>query len=664
MRLNQQEGAEKLIELVARNAPHSAYMDAVDYAKFWQSIVSGLNQDEIIVSYKPRETPEQKAQRVRLYVSPTKTCSQRASVNMARLRTSDAPQENISYQSETNENDAILAALLSRFNGDRDLKKYLFDTQEQYVKQDPHAFLVVLFDAERDQSGAFAQKPRPRPEIVPCSQVYDFGFSNGEYHWLCRFRENPGTKGSWRQYTLYTPDFVHEAYQTENNPNEYRNAQYIEFKQGERMVSYYVQTFPISSQRQLQSARYEVPFAPLGYKFSSLNEGRPMLSKERSDIYAPVYQSIFDGAENKFRELISRSSEYALTIALHVFMQKYQYVKKCDNIIKGEGMCEDGTMSVSKRKCTVCGGTGKKVMTTVQDTVTITLPDSGEEFFPIRDLVTYVEMPFEIVNHLQTEIRQLESDIETAIWGIDLRKKPDGQMTATEVLGRYDTVYVVLSEMEQHYARLWEKCVRLTAKYAEIDEGLSVSYNIRNRYEMETVEELTAAVKMAKDAGLSPAIIRAYEKAIIKKQGQMTETEIQWEAAMYRFKPFKSKSATDIAFILSDLPENDEIRVLWTYFDEIFEEIREQEPAFPLYPVTGEGRTQRSVLAAKIIEYQARIVTVSAEMPGAVLGRGDRALDVQRLALAAMRASDAGQTDLAAKINAAIDKLTDQISAE
>jgi len=116
MRLNQQEGAEKLIELVARNAPHSAYMDAVDYAKFWKSIVSGLNQDEIIVSYKPRETPEQKAQRVRLYVSPTKTCSQRASVNMARLRTSDAPQENISYQSETNENDAILATLLVSYS--------------------------------------------------------------------------------------------------------------------------------------------------------------------------------------------------------------------------------------------------------------------------------------------------------------------------------------------------------------------------------------------------------------------------------------------------------------------------------------------------------------------------------------------------------------------
>lgn len=653
MRISITEGATLMQQLAQRNAPHQYHAKTVELAKLWSAITDGQDQDELILSYKLRESDEQKKQRIHITHTPTKATCARTSRNYDRLQSAEGAKKTIEYQDANSPQYSLLTQRLATFNGDTDLETFLFKTQKRHIQTDPNAFLLILFDGQRNAQGAFMQKPTPRPEIIPCSEVYDYKLDNGRYYWLCRLQiftgKNKTNTGTYKKYTLYAPDFVLEFIeQNEFSPLAPENAQMYVLKIGERDFSFALASYYISSAKQLSNPEYDVPFAPLGYDFNG-----------------KWYETIFAPAESHIRQLINRSSEYELTMALHVFMQKYQYVKKCDHMAKGEGHCEDGVMSLTKNTCPSCKGTGKKIMTTVQDTVTIELPEDREQFFPIADMVKYVEMPFEIVNHLNQEINDLTSDIEQDVWGIDLRQAPDGKLTATEVLSRYDTVYVALSRIDAHYGQLWQKCVKLTAKYAEIEDGLSVSYVPRKTYNMETLGELSAAFKELKDSGAPYPVLRSLEIAIMKKQGGVTDEQLLWDNAIERFRPFKSKNDVNIASILSTLPDNDYHKVLWSYFDEIFAEIKEEHPEFYKYPpIGGEGEvSQREVVKAKVAQYQLEVPTQTAEpATGEISGKKeDPSLALQRLALASQRAKDTGNTALAARLDEAMDRLINDI---
>lgn len=652
MRISLSEGATLIAKLAQRNAPHPNYAATVERAKFWSAIVDGTGQDDIIVSYKPRESPEQKKQRIEITHTPTKGACSRAIRNYDRLQSAEAAKKNIEYEDKNTPQYSILTQRLATFNGDTDLETYLFNTQKRYIQSDPNAFLVVLFDGRRDEQGAFIEKPTPRPEIVPSFEVYDYKFDNGRYYWLCRLQIVKGMSGkmsgTYKKYTLYSPDYVFE-FTEQNDFLPVIEGQQQVLRIGEKDVVFTLSLYPISSKSQIANPEYEVPFAPLGF-----------------DHNGKFYESVFAPAESHMRQLVNRSSEYELTMALHVFMQKYQYVKKCEHMEKDLGRCEDGVMSKTKSKCPLCKGTGKRIMTTVQDTVTIELPEDRDQFFPIADMVKYVEIPFEIVNHLKAEITDLASDIEQDMWGIDLRKPPSGDLTATEVLSRYDTVYVALSRIDAHYGQLWQKCVKMTAKFAEIEQGLNVSYTPRKSYNMETLGELSAAFKELKDSGAPYLVIRSIEGAIMKKQGGITDIQILWDNAMERFRPFKSKNDTGIASILSTLPDNDYHKVLWSYFDEIFADIREEHPEFYKYPaLAGEGQiSQREVVKAKVAQYQLQVPEQAAEpATGAISGRDiDPSLAFLRLSKAAMEANASGDAAYAARLNSVMDGLINKIA--
>lgn len=600
MRISVPVGASLIQELVARNAPHANHDKMVELALFWRSIVSGKGQDEIVVSYKARETKEQKTQRMKLYVTPTPESAERGIANFTRLESADPPTRDIKYQGDNtleSDQEKILRGMLKRFNGERDLDRYLLDTMKRYIQVDTNAFLVVLFNGERDENGFFKEKPRPKPEIVEAPQVYDFLKENGDYKWLCRLQhfqnEIEPKGGKWQKYTLYTPDYVFEAFEiSEGHPLSsvpYGDmGETFTVKRNQKDVLFVLVSLPISSAGQIERGDSEVPFMPLGYQQSMEGEWN---------------DTIFTCAESRFRDLINRKSEYLLTMALHVFLQKMQYVQKCKYNGGAKGRCQDGRLSLKGEECPSCKGTGENVIATVQDTITITLPDNREEFFPLSELAKYVDMPFEIVNHLKAEIEDIENKIEAAIWGINLREKPTGTMTATEILSKYDTANVKLSRIDQHIGMMWEKCVRLTAKYAEIEKGLSCSYSPRRNYQLETLGELMAAFSEAKTSGAPYAVIRGLELAILKKQGKTTDEQIQWNEAMEGFRPFRTKTETDRAMVLSTLPDDDYFKVLWSFYDEIFEEIKNETPLFFVLKYV----EQKSVVSAKVAEYQKTI---------------------------------------------------------
>jgi len=94
--------------------------------------------------------------------------------------------------------------------------------------------------------------------------------------------------------------------------------------------------------------------------------------------------------------LIKSKSELDLTIALHVFPQKFQYVPQCSATDCNGGYKPDGSV------CGKCKGTGYEVHTTAQDAIYLALPRRGhqDELLDLKQLVNYVYPPVDLVQFM------------------------------------------------------------------------------------------------------------------------------------------------------------------------------------------------------------------------------------------------------------------------
>jgi len=597
-----------------QDTPHSKYNQWADDAKFWRGIVSGKGLDDLIVSYKMRESEEQKEQRIRLTEPPTPEAANRTLSHYSRLQSTDKRGVKITYKKE-GEAKAVLTERLNKFSGGRSLEDFLFETFAPQVATDPHSFLLVLFDGPRDSRGDFIEKPYPRPEIIPTEQVWNLKAVNGVYEWLLRrvnhtgkakaiteeyvkngygspvlMSSNEGKDITWIEYTLYFAGYTQTLTQiTEANPVTVlnKNQEIVEVMNKEKKpVQWLLTTFTTQQTRP--------PFIQYGF--------------DRDPIDRDSFLSVLHPAKSEFKNLINRASEYALTLALHTFLQKYQYVDDCKFTAPGQGKCSHGTMSATNETCPKCKGSGRDIVATVQDVVTIKYPEDGERLMPLSNMIYYPTLPFEIVNHLKMEVDEKPDKIERAMWGVLLGENTDVAKTAREITKKYDSVYNVLTRAGQHWANMYEWCVWLVAEYAEIAEALDmVEYNFPADYEMEDILELLLALKHAKDAGAGAAVEDYIRSRILKKQSKDDPGMLAWEEAQNNHRPFRTKTETDRAMVLSELPETDYSRVLWTFFDEIFAEIRFENGDFPQRPFMGGTGSQKEIVQAKVKEFQGRL---------------------------------------------------------
>jgi len=610
--INIGQGREILLNAARQDTPHTKYQQWADDAKFWRGIVSGKGLDDLIVSYKLRESDEQKEQRIRLTEPPTPEAANRTLSHFNRLQSTDKRASKITYQTE-GEAKAVLTERLNNFSGGRSLENYLFETFTPQIATDPHSFLLVLFDGEKDSRGNFIEKPYPRPEIIPTEQVWDLKAVNGVYEWLLRkvkhsgkveaermisaFGEVPSKEVDWSEYTLYFAGYVQTLTEiTEANPVGELTAgqELVEIpNKDKKPMPWLLTTYPTLQSRP--------PFIQYGY--------------ERDPVDRDSFLSVMHPAKSEFKNLINRASEYALQIALHVYLQKYQYVEECKFSAPGQGKCSHGTMSATNETCPKCKGSGRDIVATVQDVVTIKYPEDGERLMPLNNLIYYPTLPFDIVNHLKAEVDEKPDKIERAMWGVLLGENAEVAKTAKEITKKYDSVYTILTRAGQHWEEMYEHCAYLVAEYAEVSDGLTVDYTFPADHEMETADELLLALKHAKEAGASAAVLDYINSRLLKKQSKNDPQMLAWEEAQNNHRPFRTKSETERAMVLSELPESDYSRVLWTFFDEIFAEIKYETPDFPARPFMGGTDSQKVIVAAKVEQFKGRLQSAETAEP-------------------------------------------------
>lgn len=562
---------DKIISIIQNNTRHIDYDRTVAHAKFCRQIMTGEDQDELIVSYKPRESDEQKKQRISLYNSRTKHCANRIVTTFKEVERADITVDNYGYEQDeqAKERKEALNSRLTAYAG-VGLKKYVHDAARRLNFYDPNTWVVTEFYQSEKKDYV-----HPYPLEIFSSQAIMFEYENGTLQYLVGMWPETvtidGKEVKRNKYTLYgigvayTLKDLGEKDKAKIDPET--DTIIIKIDKQDHVFS--LETF---------NTGYDfVPAVRVGYKKDPKTFWRTFVSP-------------LDPAEHVFKDIINTKSEYDLHRALHGFLQKYQYVDKCNFTREGNDRCLNGVMSNSNIQCPKCKGSGVMIHTSVQDVIFMAKPDSPVEGFKLSDMTHYVEIPQHVIDRHVNDLEKLEKDVSLAIFNSNVFDRSEIAVTATEKRLNLQSVYNEFTDFSENVSQLFISLATQSATAMGVEKGLIVSHKISKDYALETVDELLIQRKSAVDSGAPYDVLQTIDFSIMTKQNADNQAYIEMLRAQETWRPWKDKSKEEIIFLLSSLDQWDPDRMLYIYFDKVFTKIWATDATASFHKMTFENQ--------------------------------------------------------------------------
>jgi hypothetical protein len=555
-----------LKNVVSNKTTHKHYKRTTELAKLYRQIMTGEDQDELIISYKVRETTEQKTQRVKLYNSRTAYVANKVVSQYKEVERTDNIVDNIWYENDGDNTKNLLKELndrLSHYSGTKDVKRYLHDAVRRLNFFDPNAWIVTEFRYKDPK-----EKPYPYPiEIYSNNAVmYEKDFGVTQYlvgKWPIKVTEAEGyetkKERDGSKYTIYGAEVAYTFTEAGEKGKAMimPGAEYITIEVDKKAILFIVERF--------ETKFMEVPAIQVGYKSDPNTDWQTFVSP-------------LEPAMHIIRDLINTKSEYDLHKALHGFAQKFVFADKCTfraQISNGPAdICDNGILRHSQAQCPACKGTGKQIHTTVQDMVVVKKPEDGEgTFVKLAEMVHYVEIPQHIIEMHKQDLKDLENDVSLAIFNANVFDRAEVAVTATEKRLNMQSVYNELADFAECWAEIYVKNVKLSANVIDGLMGLIVECSIPKDYRMESVVEILSNRKLAIESGAPYDIINTFDMSVLMKQNQDNKIYIDQIKAQEQFRPFRDKAKEEIIYIMTSLSEYDPDKILYMFFDKIFTKI-------------------------------------------------------------------------------------------
>ena len=463
------------------------------------------------------------------------------------------------------------AQIDSFFRG-KSVDHYLDERLYDQCTIDPNSYLLVSFMPFNREQG---ETPECYPTLFSAQEVYQKQYDHKGLKYICfktpvKTIENNGVKKVIYRYLLFTENHSYEVFiRADFDELEYDSKGWtgkpVQVKgQNAKNVDLIYRQFTHSSGR--------VPAVKLGYYETKIEE------------YL-VTESHLLPAKHLFTEHIEKKSIYDNQVRLWGFIRAYLYAQRCEHKVDGKP-CDGG--KIGDTECPKCQGTGlknsSKVATDEQDMVVVEmpLPNSNPEAGEIMDLsklVHFVKIPIEVFEENRAELDRLTQAIAKSMFNTNIFNRSElvAGVTATEVKQRLKQVNNVLYKYAQHKAHIWRFVVEQIAIYHKLQNHMEISREYPSDFKLETVDELIAMLKSAKDAGATVDVIRKIENDILLKQYADQPEKILWIQSKNKFKPFYTKSDAEAMAAVALLSPRDPKRVLYVFFDDIFNEIESAE---------------------------------------------------------------------------------------
>lgn len=574
---------------------HKDYDRVVKLADDYMALITGEGIDRMLFQFVQREDATMFEQRVKFTQATTPAIASSIMKPFYKVSRNDKVKIRIDFKDP--EKNKAIQDMLMRFYGakrskNKGLRHWLSTRFVELTFTDPNAWVVNQWDKPLPD-----KTPEPKPFEITARQAFNFSMINGELYWLFACLEDT--------YTVQDNDYGSKQVPGEKlvlYDQDFTIVTRIVDKDGLALEGW-VETpdeyiFEESGKWYMQSI-YEpkigfVAAFRVGYDRDAFTLGRTCVNP-------------FHPAMAFFKKSIKTVSELDLTMMLHVFPQKIQYVQKCMGESKVK-TCHGGYVNGTADKCTACAGKGYKIHTTAQDAILLPMPEDKEDMIDLEKVLVYKTPPIELIRFMDEYTKSLKHEAHLAVFNSQIFTNPTVAKTATEIDDNMQSIYDTLEPFTEKVSEVHKEEVYIFAHLVAVSEPDNSDNENVHQYpgdlKLKTTTILLNELKLVNDSG-APSFMRdaiGNDLAEIIYVGD--EIGLLKYTTKHRFFPFNGKGPDEIAMLMASEHVSNFTKVLYSNFEAIFKDIELENPSFWLMKSYAK---QWTIVQAKTEEFIAEL---------------------------------------------------------
>lgn len=552
------------------NKKHADYQRTVDLAKEYKAHVSGVGIDDYLKRFAKREDEEMFEQRKRL----TNSISQSVASSLQKPFYKVARNKNVKKKftlkgDKTREE--IVQKMISGFYGTNELntKGLDFWLKNRFIEltfTDPNAFVVIEWEAKPENVPL-----EPYPYEVNSIDAYDYIYKHGVLNELFTrqsetiiYLDKDGVEKEKvvDAFTLYE---IGSSLKVVEYCPKYYEAKGIVIDETRQMTFVENEIHFIATYNETNLDF--IPAFRVGYIRDTATDGRTFVNP-------------FESAMPYFRKALKAVSELDLSITLHTFPQKLQYVTKCKG--KGTKKCNNGMVSGTQTVCGECKGSGLQIHTSGQDAIYFPLPDTPDEMFDLDKILVYKQPPIDLIKFQDEYVRNLKKDAHLSVYNSNmfLAEDPQFAKTATEVNTNTQGIFDTLFPYTEKFSEVWKTAVKVFVRLSGFLTDFELIHIFPTDLEIKTVAVLMAELKLANESEAPSYFRDAILEEIANQVYEGDELGREKHFTRHKFFPFSGKTETEIQFLMASPYVSNFTKVLYANFEAIFTDIEKAVPNF------------------------------------------------------------------------------------
>ena len=552
------------------NKKHADYQRTVDLAKEYKAHVSGVGIDDYLKRFAKREDEEMFEQRKRLTNSISQSVASSLQKPFYKVARNKNVKKKFTLKGDKNREE-IVQKMISGFYGTNELntKGLDFWLKNRFIEltfTDPNAFVVIEWEAKPENVPL-----EPYPYEVNSIDAYDYTYKHGVLNEL--FTRQSETiiyldkDGAEKEkvvdaFTLYE---IGSSLKVVEYCPKYFEAKGIVIDET-RQVTFVENEIHFIATYNETNLDF-IPAFRVGYIRDTATDGRTFVNP-------------FESAMPYFRKALKAVSELDLSITLHTFPQKMQYVTKCKG--KGTKKCNNGMVSGTQTVCSECKGSGLQIHTSGQDAIYFPLPDTPDEMFDLDKILVYKQPPIDLIKFQDEYVRNLKKDAHLSVYNSNmfLAEDPQFAKTATEVNTNTQGIFDTLFPYTEKFSEVWKTAVKVFVRLSGFLTDFELIHIFPTDLEIKTVAVLMAELKLANESEAPSYFRDAILEEIANQVYEGDELGREKHFTRHKFFPFSGKTETEIQFLMASPYVSNFTKVLYANFEAIFTDIEKAVPNF------------------------------------------------------------------------------------
>lgn len=601
--------------VIPKPGRHPLAEQAEKYADTNLKLSTGKDADQLLVQVLDKETPAQFKFRRATFHPITVSAWSKVSNTFMKVHRSNLMRYVASYRNDTGVVDHTqeLKVLSDGFHYDEGVQAWLCNEFRPLGLWDPNAYISLEYgDFDRTKA-----RPISHATVFTSKDVLWWKKTASAVEWvLVQLPGEGGKKSTVRRFlSTFTID-VEDV----SDPGKYGTpptllqlllpGQGIEKAFREKVAvrinnrTYLIRIWDVFGTSFNDDTRYTPVLQP-GYLKDPNTRGELLLSP-------------MDPALPRMMSSLKSTSELGITSSNLSHPTKLSYVPDCEEC-SGTGKAKNG------EPCEACDGKGRRSKNSAAAGLELPMPADGdlvdENLVTLSKLVHFAHPDPAILRLQMDRERELEEAVPIDVFSSTQHVRNTVATTATETNVDQDAQGNCLSLYAVHIANSWTFITRTAAVFAEVHKGLHLQVYMPDQFVMKGLSERMAELKLAKDAGATPATLDVFEGALMEAALNDDPVALkQWKVQRH-FRPFRGISP-DVLRVLLVTPSmsTTEDRTLYTQEAPIYRNLETKNPGFyELKPEQQWPLIQKEV-AAIIVQLEASVT--APVLPGAEGGAG------------------------------------------